>query len=156
MALEKGIKVIAENRKAYHEYFIEEKMEAGIELSGTEVKSVRAGKMNLSDSYVMVKDGEMWLVGTHISPFEQGNRFNRDPMRTRKLLMHKREIMRLFGVVKQEGLTLVPTKSYFKNGRIKIEVGLAKGKKIYDKRDADAQKQANRAIDRQMKEKRFE
>jgi SsrA-binding protein len=156
MALEKGIKVIAENRKAYHEYFIEEKMEAGIELSGTEVKSVRAGKMNLSDSYVMVKDGEMWLVGTHISPFEQGNRFNRDPMRTRKLLMHKREIMRLFGVVKQEGLTLVPTKSYFKNGRIKIEVGLAKGKKIYDKRDVDAQKQANRAIDRQMKEKRFE
>ena len=102
MAIEKGIKIIAENRKAFHEYFIEEKMEAGIELSGTEVKSVRAGKMNLSDSYVMVKDGELWLVGTHISPFEQGNRFNKDPMRTRKLLMHKREIARLFGVVKQE------------------------------------------------------
>jgi len=156
MALEKGIKVIAENRKAYHEYFIEEKMEAGIELSGTEVKSVRAGKMNLSDSYVMVKDSELWLVGAHISPFEQGNRFNKDPMRTRRLLMHKREIMRLFGVVKQEGLTLVPTKSYFKNGRIKIEVGLAKGKKNFDKRDAVAQRQANRDIDRQMKDKRYE
>ncbi|MHB1485496.1 MAG: SsrA-binding protein SmpB [Saccharofermentanales bacterium] len=156
MALEKGIKIIAENRKAFHEYFIEEKMEAGIELSGTEVKSVRQGKMNLSDSYVMVKDGELWLVGTHISPFEQGNRFNKDPMRTRKLLMHKREIVRLFGVVKQEGLTLVPTKSYFKNGRIKIEVGLAKGKKTYDKRDALAEKQANRDIDRKMKERRYE
>lgn len=156
MALEKGIKIIAENRKAFHEYFIEEKMEAGIELSGTEVKSARQGKMNLSDSYVMVKDGELWLIGAHISPFEQGNRFNKDPMRSRKLLMHKREIMRLFGVVKQEGLTLVPTKSYFKNGRIKIEVGLAKGKKIYDKRDALAQKQADRDIDRKMKEKRYE
>ena len=156
MALEKGIKVIAENRKAFHEYFIEEKMEAGIELSGTEVKSARAGKMNLSDSYIMVKDGELWLVGTHISPFEQGNRFNKDPMRTRRLLMHKREILRLFGTVKQDGLTLVPTKSYFKNGRIKIEVGLAKGKKIYDKRDAVAQRQASRDIDRRMKETRRE
>lgn len=156
MALEKGIKVIAENRKAYHDYSIEEKLEAGIELSGTEVKSVRAGKMNLSDSYILVKDAELWLVGTHISPFEQGNRFNKDPLRTRRLLMHKREIMRLYGVVKQEGLTLVPTKSYFKNGRIKIEVGIAKGKKNYDKREALSEKQANRDIDRQMKARRYE
>ncbi len=154
MALEKGIRIIAENRKAYHEYFIEERMEAGIELGGTEVKSVRAGKMNLSDSYIAVKDGELWLIGAHISPFEQGNRFNRDPLRTRKLLMHKREIMRLYGTVKQEGRTLVPTKAYFKNGRIKIEVGLAKGKKIYDKRDAEVKKQADRDIDRQMKDRR--
>ncbi len=156
MALEKGIKIIAENRKVFHEYFIDERMEAGIELSGTEVKSVRQGKINLSDSYIMVKEGELWLVGAHISPFEQGNRFNKDPMRTRKLLMHKREILRLYGVVKQEGLTLVPTKSYFKNSRIKIEVGLAKGKKNYDKRDTVAQRQANRDIDRKMKEKRYE
>lgn len=156
MAIEKGIKIIADNRKAYHDYYIEEKMEAGIELSGTEVKSIRQGKLNLNDSYIAVKDGELWLIGAHISPYEQGNRFNRDPMRTRKLLMHKREILRLFGVVKQEGLTLVPTKGYFKDGRVKIEVGLARGKKNYDKRDVMAEKQANRDIDRQIKNRRAE
>lgn len=155
MALEKGIKIVAENRKVFHDYFIDEKLEAGIELSGTEVKSIRLGKINLSDSYIMVKDCEIWLVGAHISPFEQGNRFNKDPMRTRKLLMHKKEILRLYGVVKQDGLTLVPTKSYLKNGRIKIEVGVAKGKKDYDKRDTVAKRQANREIDRSMKEKRY-
>ena len=110
MAIKKGIKVIAENRKAFHDYFIDEKFEAGIVLSGTEVKSLRAGKVNLKDSYVQVKEGEIFLIGVHISPYEQGNRFNLDPMRTRKLLMHKNEIIRLFSIAKQDGLTIVPTK----------------------------------------------
>ncbi|MBR3033405.1 MAG: SsrA-binding protein SmpB [Clostridiales bacterium] len=109
--MKKGIKVIAENRKAFHDYFIDEKFEAGIVLSGTEVKSLRAGKVNLKDSYVQVKEGEIFLIGVHISPYEQGNRFNLDPMRTRKLLMHKNEIIRLFSIVKQDGLTIVPTKT---------------------------------------------
>lgn len=156
MAIAKGIKIIADNRKAFHDYFIEEKLEAGIELSGTEVKSVRGGKINLKESYITVKDGELWLIGCHISPFEQGNRFNRDPLRTRKLLMHKREINRLYGVVKQQGLTLVPTKCYFKDGRVKIEVGIAKGKKDYDKREAIAEKESKTRIARQIKESRRE
>ncbi len=151
MARQNGIKIIAENRKAFHDYYIEEKSEAGISLFGTEVKSIREGKMNLKDSYVQIKDGEMWLVGVHISPYEQGNRSNKDPMRTRKLLMHKREIIRLYSIIKQEGLTLVPTKCYFSNGKIKIEIGLARGKKNYDKRDVEAKKDAKRDIERSLK-----
>ena len=120
-------------------------------LSGTEVKSMRAGRVNLKDSYCQVKDSEMWLIGVHISPYEQGNRFNLDPMRTRKLLMHRNEITRLFSKTKLDGLTLVPTKCYFKDGRVKFEIGLARGKKDYDKRDTIAEKQAKRDIDRAMK-----
>ena len=151
MAITKGIKIIAENRKAFHDYFIEEKYEAGIVLSGTEVKSLRAGKVNLKDSYCTVKDGEIFLVGVNISPYDHGNRFNLDPMRSRKLLMHKNEIIRLYSTIKQDGLTLVPTKCYFKDSKVKIEIGLARGKKNYDKRDSMAEKQAKRDIDRAMK-----
>lgn len=151
MAIVKGIKVIAENRKAFHDYFIEEKYECGIALSGTEVKSLRAGKCNLKDSYVTVKNGEIFLVGVHISPYEMGNRFNLDPMRSRKLLMHKREIIRLYSITKQDGLTIVPTKCYFKDGKVKFEIGLARGKKNYDKRDSLAEKQAKRDIERAVK-----
>lgn len=151
MAIVKGIKVIADNRKAFHDYFIEEKYEAGIALSGTEVKSLRAGKVNLKDSYCTIKDGEIFLVGVNISHYEHGNRFNLDPMRTRKLLMHKNEIIRLYSTIKQDGLTLVPTKMYFKDSKVKVEVGLARGKKNYDKRDSLAEKQAKRDIDRALK-----
>lgn len=151
MAISKGIKIIAENRKAFHDYIIEEKYEAGIVLSGTEVKSLRAGKVNLKDSYVQCKEGEIWLIGVHISPYDHGNRFNLDPMRTRKLLMHKNEIIKLYSTVKQDGLTIVPTKCYFKDGKVKFEIGLARGKKNYDKRDSAAEKTAKRDIDRAMK-----
>ena len=150
MAIKKGIKIIAENRKAYHDYYIEERFEAGIALSGTEVKSLRAGRVNLKDSYVQVKDGEIYLIGVHISPYDHGNRFNLDPERTRKLLMHKREIIRLYSTVKQDGLTLVPTKCYFKDSKVKFEIGLARGKKDYDKRAVMAKKEAARDIDRAM------
>ena len=151
MAITKGIKVIAENRKAFHDYFIEEKFECGIVLSGTEVKSMRLGKVNLKDSYVSVKEGEIWLIGVHISPYEMGNRFNLDPMRSRKLLMHKKEIIKLYSVTKQDGLTLVPTKCYFKHSKVKFEIGLARGKKNFDKRDTEAAKQAKRDIERAVK-----
>ncbi len=151
MAIQRGIKIIAENRKAFHDYFIDEKYEAGVVLAGTEVKSLRAGKVNLKDSYVQCKEGEMWLIGVHISPYDHGNRFNLDPMRTRKLLMHKREIIKLYSTVKQDGLTLVPTKCYFRDGKVKFEVGLARGKKNFDKRDSQAEKTAKRDIDRAMK-----
>ena len=154
MAITKGIKVIAENRKAHHDYFIEERYECGVVLSGTEVKSMRAGKCNLKDSYCQVKNGEMWLIGVHISPYENGNRFNLDPMRSRKLLLHKKEIIKLFSKTKLDGLTLVPTKCYFKDGRVKFEIGLARGKKNYDKRDSMAEKDARMEIDRAMKNKR--
>ncbi|MBP5180111.1 MAG: SsrA-binding protein SmpB [Clostridiales bacterium] len=151
MPREKGIKIIAENRKVYHDYFIEERYECGIVLSGTEVKSLRAGKVNLRDSYVTVKGGEMFLLGVNISPYDHGNRFNLDPMRTRKLLMHKKEIIKLYSKIKLDGLTLVPTKCYFKDSKVKFEIGLARGKKNYDKRDAEASKQAKREIDRAIK-----
>ena len=151
MPIQKGIKIIAENRKAFHDYYIDERFEAGVALSGTEVKSLRAGKINLRDSYCQVKDGEMYLIGVHISPYENGNRFNLDPDRTRKLLMHKREIIRLYSKTKEDGLTLVPTKCYFKDSKVKFEIGLARGKKDYDKRDVEAQKQAKRDIDRAVK-----
>lgn len=153
MAQEKSSRRIAENRKAYHDYHIEEKMEAGLELQGTEVKSLRQGRVNLSDSYAAVQNGELWLIGMHISPYEQGNRFNHDPLRNRRLLMHKREIMRLNGLVMQQGLTLVPTRLYFKSGRVKVEICLARGKKSFDKRYTEAKKQANREIERRIKDR---
>ncbi|MCL2122273.1 MAG: SsrA-binding protein SmpB [Clostridiales bacterium] len=142
------IKTIVDNRRARHDYFILETFEAGIALTGTEVKSLRAGKVNLKDSYGMVKDVEMFLEGIHISPYEHGNRFNADPLRRRKLLMHKRQILKLYGQVKQEGLTLIPLNLYFIRGKVKVELGLCKGKKLYDKRDAAAAKDARRDIER--------
>ena len=154
MAIQRGMKIIAENRKAFHDYYIEEKYEAGVVLSGTEVKSLRAGRVNLKDSYVQVKEGEMFLIGVHISPYDHGNRYNLDPMRTRKLLMHKSEIIRLYTTMKQDGLTLVPTKCYFRDGKVKFEIGLARGKKNFDKRDAAAEKTAKRDIDRAIKSRK--
>ena len=148
-----GVKQIAKNKKAYHDYFILETLEAGIELSGTEVKSVRAGNINLKDSYCAVKDGEMLMYNVHISPYEQGTIFNKDPKRDRRLLLHRREIFRLYGKVKQEGLTIVPLSVYLKNALVKVEIGLVKGKKLYDKREAAAQKAAGREIERTLKER---
>jgi SsrA-binding protein len=146
------IKVIAQNKKARHDYFIEQTLEAGIVLSGTEVKSIRQGKVNLKDSYAMIEDGEVILNGMHISPYEQGNIFNKDPMRDRKLLLHKSEINRLIGYTQQKGMSLVPLRLYFKRGIVKVELGIAKGKKLYDKRDDIAQRDAKREIDRKLKE----
>ena len=145
------VKLIASNRKAYHDYFVEDKYEAGIELCGTEVKSIRMGHVNLKDAFCIVKDGEMVVHGMHVSPYEKGNIFNRDPLRPRRLLMHKREILRLFAKVKQDGYALVPLSIYFKGPRIKLEVGLCKGKKLYDKREAAAKKDAKREMDRALK-----
>ena len=147
----KGVKIAAQNRKAHHDYYVEEKYEAGIELAGTEVKSVRAGTLNLKDSYCTVREGELFVHGMHISPYEKGNIFNKDPVRPRRLLMHKREIRKLHALVKQDGYTLVPLSVYFKDARVKVEVGLCKGKKNYDKRDAAAQRDAKREMDRAMK-----
>ena len=155
MAPSQGIKQIAVNRKAHHDYFILEKREAGIELFGTEVKSIRAGGVNLKDSYCSVKNGELIVYGLHISPYEKGNIFNRDPMRPKKLLLHKREIMRLLGKVKQEGLTIVPLQMYLKGSLVKVEIGLAKGKKLYDKRDDMARRDAGREMERTLKDKNF-
>ena len=150
---EKKIKTVAQNRKAFHEYFVEERFEAGISLSGTEVKSIRQGKLNLKDSYCAVKGGELFVRGMHISPYEQGNIFNKDPMRDRRLLMHKREIMRLYGHVKQDGMALIPLSVYFSGPLVKVELGLCKGKKLHDKRDAAAERDAKRVMDRALKEK---
>ena len=147
------VKLIASNRKAYHDYFVEDKFEAGIELCGTEVKSIRMGQVNLKDAFCIVKDGEMTVHGMHVSPYEKGNIFNRDPLRPRRLLMHKREILRLFGKVKQDGYALVPLSVYFKGPRIKLEVGLCKGKKLYDKRDTAAARDAKREMDRARKDR---
>lgn len=147
-----NLKTIAQNKKAFHDYFVIESIEAGIELCGTEVKSVRGGRVNLKDAWCSVDDGEMYIKGMHISPYEQGNIFNRDPMRARRLLMHKREIMRLYGTVKQEGYSLIPLSLYFKGSRVKVQVGLCKGKKLYDKRADIAAKDAKRNIERHMKE----
>ena len=146
-----GHKIIAQNRKAFHDYFVDERYEAGIALFGTEVKSLRAGQVNLKDSYCEVRDGELYAVGIHVSPYEKGNIFNRDPMRDRKLLMHRREIMKLHGLVARDGYTLVPLSLYFSGSNVKVELGLCRGKKLYDKRDADAKKQANRDIERYSK-----
>lgn len=144
--------MIAQNRKAYHDYFVEEKYEAGIALFGTEVKSVRNGAVNLKDSYCSVKNGELFVIGMHISPYEKGNIFNREPLRDRKLLMHKREIMKIGGLMTQKGYTLVPLSLYFSGKNVKVELGLCRGKKLYDKRDALAEKQTNREIDRRMRD----
>ena len=148
-----SIKVMATNREARLEYFIEEEMEAGIELQGTEVKSIRQGTLNLKDAWCGIKDGEMILNQMHISPYDHGNRFNPDPRRPRRLLMHKREIMRLFGKVKQDGYSLIPLSVYLKGSRVKVKVGLCKGKKLYDKRQSAAEKDAKRQIERAMKER---
>ena len=146
------MKIIAENRKARHDYIIEESFETGIVLTGTEVKSMRGGRINLKDSYAQIENGESFLHGMHISPYEHGNIFNVDPLRPRKLLMHKREIMRLFGKVKTDGLTLVPLKVYFERDKVKVELALVRGKKLYDKREAAAEKSAKREMDRAIKE----
>lgn len=148
-----GKKIIASNRKAYHDYFVEETIEAGIELCGTEVKSVRAGTVNLKDSWCTVQNGEMVLRGMHISPYEHGNIFNRDPMRERRLLLHKREIMRLFGLQKQQGLAIIPLSLYFSGSLVKVELGLCRGKKLHDKREAQAERDSKRDIERAIKER---
>ena len=146
-----GIKIIAQNKKAWHDYFVLEQIEAGIALVGTEVKSIRSGAVNLKDSFCSIKDGELFARGIHISPYEKGNLFNRDPLRDRRLLVHKREIRRLHSAVKQDGLTIVPLKLYLKNAKIKLEIGLCKGKKLYDKREVEAKRAADREIEKQLK-----
>lgn len=146
-------RTVAQNKKAYHDYFVLEEYEAGIELLGTEVKSIRQGRVNLKDAWCSIDNGEIFVNGMHISPYEQGNIFNRDPLRKKKLLMHKKEIHKLYGTIKQQGLTLIPLSVYFNKGKAKIKVGLCKGKKIYDKRDVAAKKEANRSIDREIKER---
>lgn len=148
MAKGEGTKLIAENRKARHEYFVLETGEAGIELFGTEVKSIRAGTVSLKESWCEIRDGELFVNMMHITPYEKGNIFNRDPLRSRRLLMHKREIQRLFSMVKLQGLTLIPLSIYFKDSRVKMAVGLCKGKKLYDKRDSEAEKSAKRDMER--------
>jgi len=149
----KGTKSIAKNSKAFHDYFVEERYEAGIVLSGTEVKSIRLGNVNLKDSYCQVKEGELWLYGVHISPYEKGNIFNKDPRRNRKLLMHKREIFKLQMAVQRDGLTMIPLSLYFNDAKVKVEVGVCRGKKLYDKRASAAERDAKRAMDRALKDR---
>ena len=149
--LGEGIKIVAKNSKAYHDYFIEEKYEAGIELAGTEVKSIRQGHVNLKDSFCLIKDGEMSVIGMHISPYEKGNIFNRDPLRVRKLLLHRSEINKIVGKIAEKGYTLVPLKVYFKGSLVKVEIGLAKGKKLYDKRADIAKKDIRREAEKEFK-----
>ena len=155
-AKQKGVKEITANRKAFHEYFVLERFEAGIELAGTEVKSIRAGEVNLKDSFCTVKNGQLFVRGMHVSPYEHGNIFNKDPVRPRRLLMHKREIMKLNSRVMQDGVALIPLSLYFKDSRVKVELGLCKGKKLHDKRDSEADRQSKRDIDRIMKERSYE
>lgn len=150
-----NMKTIAQNKKARHDYFVEETYEAGIELCGTEVKSLRAGRVNLKDSWCSIVDGEIFVNGMHISPYEQGNIFNRDPMRVRKLLMHKKEILKLYGTVKQTGYSLIPISLYFKDSKVKLQVGLCKGKRLYDKRADMAERSAKRDIERALKSKQI-
>ena len=152
MAEKKSVKIVAQNKKAFHDYFVDDKYEAGIALFGTEVKSIRCGAVNLKDCYCSLKNGELFVIGMHISPYEKGNIFNREPRRDRKLLMHKREIMKLGGLVTQKGYTLVPLSMYFSGKNVKVEIGLCRGKKLYDKRDSLAEKQATREMDRRVKE----
>lgn len=147
-----GIKVVTNNRKARHDYFIEDTVEAGIVLTGTEIKSIRAGRMNIQDSFAIVRGGEVWLVGAHISPYSHGNRENHDPTRERKLLLHRREINRLTGKVQERGYTLVPLRVYLRDGRAKVELGLARGKKLYDKRDSIAKRDSDREMRRAVKD----
>ena len=150
---QKSIKSIAKNKKAGHDYFIDDSYEAGIELFGTEVKSIRAGQVNLKDSWCDIKNGEIFVNGMHISPYEKGNIFNRDPNRSRRLLMHRREISKLYGLVQQQGVALIPLEMYFSGSRVKVKVGLCRGKKLYDKRDAMAKRAAERDIERSFKER---
>ena len=152
MPRQKGVKPVAQNRKAYHDYFIEDRFEAGIELFGTEVKSIRAGNVNLKDSFCTVKDGELFAHGLHISPYEKGNIFNRDPLRPKRLLMHRREIAKLQARTQQDGLTLIPLSLYLKDSRVKVELGLARGKKLYDKREDIAKKDQKREVQREFKQ----
>lgn len=150
----KNVKSVAKNKKAGHDYFIDDTYEAGIELFGTEVKSLRAGQVNLKDSWCEIKNGEIYVNGMHISPYEKGNIFNRDPIRSRRLLMHKREILKLFGLVQQQGVALIPLELYFSGSRVKVAVGVCRGKKLYDKRDDMARRDAKRDIERSLKEQR--
>ncbi len=154
-AKQKGVKEITSNRKAFHEYFVLERFEAGIELAGTEVKSIRGGNVNLKDAFCTIKNGELFIRGMHISPYEHGNIFNKDPVRPRRLLMHKREILKLNARVMQDGVALIPLSLYFKDSRVKVELGLCKGKKLHDKRDSEADRQSKRDIDRMMKERNY-
>ncbi len=153
MPQQNELQTVSRNKKAYHDYFVIDSCEAGIELFGTEVKSVRQGKINLKDAWCTIDDGELFVNGMHISPYEFGNIFNRDPLRKRRLLMHKREINRLFGEIKQQGYTLVPLSAYFKKGKLKIQVGLCKGKKNYDKRESIARKDAQREAERALRDR---
>lgn len=149
-------RVIAQNRKARHDYFVEDTYEAGIALFGTEIKSLRAGQVNLKDSYCRIIGGELYALGVHISPYEKGNVFNRDPLRDRKLLMHKKEILKLFNLVSRDSFTLIPLSLYFSGSRVKVEIGLCRGKKLYDKRETDAKNQAKREIERAGKSARYD
>ena len=155
MADKQSVKLVTENRKARHDYFVDETYEAGIELYGTEVKSIRGGGVNLKDSYCQVKDGELYAIGIHVSPYEHGNIFNREPLRDRRLLMHRREIMKLGGLMTQKGYTLVPLKVYFKGSRLKVEIGLCRGKKLYDKRDSIAKAESDREIERRLEDRTY-
>ena len=153
--MKESTKTIAQNKKAHHDYFVLESYEAGIELCGTEVKSLRAGRVNLKDSWCNIVDGEIFVNGMHISPYDHGNVFNKDPMRVRRLLMHKKEILKLFGTLQQQGLSLIPNSLYFKGSKVKMQVGLCKGKKLYDKRATMAERDAKRNIDRALKERQY-
>lgn len=153
--MRESTKTIAQNKKAHHDYFVLESYEAGIELCGTEVKSLRAGRVNLKDSWCNIVDGEIFVNGMHISPYDHGNVFNKDPMRVRRLLMHKKEILKLFGTLQQQGLSLIPIRLYFKGSKVKMQVGLCKGKKLYDKRASMAERDAKRNIDRALKERQY-
>lgn len=153
--MKESTKTIAQNKKAHHDYFVLESYETGIELCGTEVKSLRAGRVNLKDSWCNIVDGEIFVNGMHISPYDHGNVFNKDPMRVRRLLMHKKEILKLFGTLQQQGLSLIPISLYFKGSKVKMQVGLCKGKKLYDKRATMAERDAKRNIDRALKERQY-
>lgn len=153
--MKESTKTIAQNKKAHHDYFVLESYEAGIELCGTEVKSLRAGRVNLKDSWCNIVDGEIFVNGMHISPYDHGNVFNKDPMRVRRLLMHKKEILKLFGTLQQQGLSLIPISLYFKGSKVKMQVGLCKGKKLFDKRASMAERDAKRNIDRALKERQY-
>ena len=151
MAKSSGFKLIANNKKAYHDFFIDETYECGIALHGTEVKSMRMGKCSIKEAFVRIEDGEVFVYGMHVSPYEKGNIFNKDPLRVKKLLLHKYEINKLLGKIKEKGYTLVPLQVYFKDGKVKVEIGLARGKKLYDKRESAARRDAKREMDRTMK-----
>ena len=153
MPHQQGIKTVAQNRKAYHDYFVEEKYECGIALFGTEVKSIRQGKVNLKESWAQIRKGEIWVEGMHISPYEQGNIYNRDPLRAKKLLMHRGEIRKLDGLVMRQGFTLIPLEMYLKDGKVKVQLGLCKGKQLHDKRDTMAKKDTEREIQRALRQK---